>query len=52
MLKKTKKIALNFKILKLFLIPAILVAIPHINNLQQAKAGLNFNGTKTLVTED
>ncbi len=42
MLKKTKKIALNFKILKLFLIPAILVAIPHINNLQQAKAGLEF----------
>ena len=42
MLKKTKKIALNFKILKLFLIPAILVSVPNINNLQQAKAGLEF----------
>ena len=42
MLKNTKKIALNFKILKLFLIPAILVSVPNINNLQQAKAGLEF----------
>ncbi len=42
MLKNTKKIALNFKIFKLFLIPTILVSVPYINNLQQAKAGLEF----------
>jgi len=42
MLKKTKKLALNFKILKFFLLPVILVSTPFLNNLQNAKAGLEF----------
>ena len=42
MLKKTKKLALDFKILRFFLIPAILVSAPFLNNIQDAKAGLEF----------
>ena len=42
MLKKTKKLALNFKILKFFLLPVVLVSTPFLNNLQNAKAGLEF----------
>ena len=42
MLKKTKKRALNFKILRFFLIPTILVSTPFFNKLQDAKAGLEF----------
>ena len=42
MLKKTKKLALNFKILKFFLLPVILVSTPFLNNLQDARAGLEF----------
>ena len=42
MLKKTTKLALNFKILRFFLIPAILVSTPFFNKLQDAKAGLEF----------
>ena len=42
MLKKTKKLALNFKILRFFLIPTILVSTPFNNKLQDAKAGLEF----------
>ena len=42
MLKKTKKLALNLKILKFFLIPAILVSSPFLNNFQDVKAGLEF----------
>ena len=42
MLKKTEKLALNFKILRLFLIPIILVATPFFNNLQDAKAAMEF----------
>ena len=42
MLKKTKKLALNFKILRFFLIPTILVSTPFFNKLQDAKAGLEF----------
>ena len=42
MLKKTKKLALNFKILRFFLIPAILISTPFLNKLQDAKAGLEF----------
>ena len=41
MLKKTK-LALNFKILRFFLIPTILVSTPFFNKLQDAKAGLEF----------
>ena len=42
MLKKTKKLALNFKILRFFLIPTILVSTPFINHIQEANAGLEF----------
>ena len=42
MLKKTKKIAFKFKILRFFLIPAIFVSTPLFNNIQNAKAGLEF----------
>ena len=42
MLKKTKKLSLKTKILKLFLIPAILVSTPLFNNIAPAKAGLEF----------
>ena len=40
--KRNKKLALNFKILRFFLIPTILVSTPFINNSQDAKAGLEF----------
>ena len=42
MLKKTKKLALNFKILRFFLIPSILIPTPFINHIKDAKAGLEF----------
>ena len=42
MLKKTKKLFLNFKILRLFLITSILVSIPYFNTFQDANAGLEF----------
>ena len=42
MLKKTKKFALNFKILRFFLIPTILLSTQFLNKSQDAKAGLEF----------
>ena len=42
MIKNTKKITLSFKILRFFLIPTILVSTPFFNNIQDAKAGLEF----------
>ena len=42
MLKKTKKFALNFKILRLFLIPTILLTTPFLYNTQTSKAGFEF----------
>ena len=42
MLKKTKKLALNSKILKFFLIPTFLIATPFIYKMQDVKAGLEF----------
>ena len=42
MKKITEKLALNFKILRFFLIPAILVSPTFFNNIQDAKAGLEF----------
>ena len=42
MLKKTKKLTLNFKILRFFLIPTILVSTPFFNNIQDAKSGIEF----------
>jgi len=42
MLKITKKHILNLKILRFFIIPAFLVLTPFFNNIQDAKAGLEF----------
>ena len=42
MLKRTKKLAVNSKFLRFFLIPTILFSTPFINNIQNAKAGLEF----------
>jgi len=42
MLKITKKHTLNPKILRFFIIPTILVLTPFFNNIQDAKAGLEF----------
>ena len=42
MFNKTKKVALDSKILRFFLIPAILVSTPFINYIQDANAGLEF----------
>ena len=42
MLKETKKLILNLKILRFFIIPTILVSIPFFNNNQDIKAGLEI----------
>ena len=42
MYKNTRKFTLNLKILKLFIIPTILVSTPLFTNIQDAKAGLEF----------
>ena len=42
MLKKTSKFALNLKILRFFLIPTVLFSTPFFYNIQDAKAGLEF----------
>ena len=42
MLKKKVKFTLNSKIIRFFLVPLILVSTPFLNNIQDAKAGLEF----------
>ena len=42
MFKITKKLTLNLKILRFFIIPTILFSTPFFNNIQDAKAGLEF----------
>ena len=42
MLKKTKKLALNFKYLRFFLIPAILFTTPFLTHIKDSNAGLEF----------
>jgi hypothetical protein len=42
MFKNTKKFTSSLKILRFLLIPAILVSTPFLNNIQDAKAGLEF----------
>ena len=42
MLKTTKKLTLNLKILRFFILPTIIVSNPFFNNIQDAKAGLEF----------
>ena len=42
MIKKTRKLTLNLKILRFLIIPTILVSTPFFNKIQEAKAGLEF----------
>jgi len=42
MLKNTKKLTFNFKILRFLVIPTILISTPFFNKIQEAKAGLEF----------
>ena len=42
MLKRPRNLALNFKILKFFLIPTVLFSTPFFNKIQNANAGLEF----------
>ena len=42
MFKIAKRLTLNFKILRFFIIPTILFSTPFFNNIQDAKAGLEF----------
>ena len=42
MLKKTKKLTLNSKVLRFFLIPLIFVSVQFFNDIQKSKAGLEF----------
>ena len=42
MLKRTRKLALKLKILKIFLIPTVLFSTPFFNKIQNANAGLEF----------
>ena len=42
MLKITKKVTLNIKVLRFFIIPTIFVSTPFFNNIQDVKAGMEF----------
>ena len=42
MLKRTKKLSMNLKILRFFVLPVILFSTPFINKFQNAQAGLEF----------
>ena len=42
MFKITKKLILNLKVLRFFIIPTFLVSTPFFNNIQDVKAGLEF----------
>ena len=48
MFKITKKLTLNLKILRFFIIPTILVSTPFYN-IQEAKAGLEFQWNQDSV---
>ena len=52
MFKIAKKLTLNLKILRFFLIPTILISTPFSSNIQDAKAAWNGSGTKTPGIED
>ena len=49
MLKITKKLTMNFKILRFLVIPTILVSTPFFNKIQDAKAGLEFQWNQDSV---
>ena len=42
MFKNARKLPLNLKILRFFIIPTILVSTPFLSNIQDSKAGLEF----------
>ena len=42
MLKKTRKLTLDLKFLRFFIVSAILLLTPFFKNIQDAKAGLEF----------
>ena len=42
MFKNKNRLTLNFRILRFFIIPAILVSTPLLNNIKDVKAGLEF----------
>ena len=49
MLKITKKLTMNFKILRFLIIPTILVSTTFLNKVQNAKAGLEFQWNQDSV---
>ena len=49
MFKITKKLALNFKVLRFFIIPTILVSTPFFNKIEDAKAALEFQWNQDSV---
>ena len=49
MLKNTKKLTLNFKILRFLVIPTILVSTPFFNKIEDAKAALEFQWNQDSV---
>ena len=49
MLKITKKLTMNFKILRFLVISSILVSTPFFNKIQDAKAGLEFQWNQDSV---
>jgi hypothetical protein len=49
MLKITKKLTMNFKILRFLVISTILVSTPFFNKIQDAKAGLEFQWNQDSV---
>jgi len=49
MLKITKKLTMNFKILRFLVIPTILVSTTFLNKIQDAKAGLEFQWNQDSV---
>ena len=49
MFKNKNRLTLNFKILRFFIIPIILVSTPYFNKIQEAKAGLEFQWNQDSV---
>ena len=49
MLKITKKLTMNFKILRFLIIPTVLVSTTFLNKIQDAKAGLEFQWNQDSV---
>jgi len=52
MFKIAKKLNLNLKIFRFFLIPTILVSTPFLNYIQEAKAGFEFQWNQDSSIKD